>query len=76
MVGWGAYAIVNVPSGRSTHFETYCCLSDPTGCGEPQKALGLLSSSSFLIQVKNSLAPAPEDQREGLSPHNRVKYPD
>jgi hypothetical protein len=55
----GAYAIVNndpnVPSGRETHFGY--CISHPDPLGEVQEELGIASASSFVLQVKNPLAP-------------------
>jgi len=78
LAGRGAYTIVNneprVPSQRSTHLGY--CLSHPAEPGEPQEALGLRSSSSFVVQVKNPLAPVPGGQHVGLSPNKRANYPD
>ena len=78
LAGRGAYTIMNneprVPSQRSTHLGY--CLSHPAEPGEPQEALGFRSSSSFVVQVKNPLAPVPGGQHVGLSPNKRANYPD
>ncbi|KAI0275318.1 hypothetical protein BC834DRAFT_965718 [Gloeopeniophorella convolvens] len=78
LAGRGAYAIVNneprVPSGRTTHLGYH--LSHPAELGEPQKALALHMASSFVLQVKNPLAPNSGGQRVGLSPNKRAQYPD
>ena len=63
-----------VPSQRSPHLGY--CLSHPAEPGEPQEALGLRSSSPFVVQVKNPLAPVPGGQRVGLFPNKRANYPD
>lgn len=71
----GAYAIVNndphVPSGRATHLGYH--LSHPTELGEVQEALGITSASSFVVQVKNPLAPAMNPQQ---SHAKGAAYPD
>jgi hypothetical protein len=63
-----------VSSQRSTHLGY--CLSNPAELGEPQEALGLRSSPSFVVQVKNPLARVPGGQRVGLSPNRHANYPD
>ncbi|KAA1468041.1 hypothetical protein DENSPDRAFT_814046 [Dentipellis sp. KUC8613] len=77
LAGRGAYAIVNndprVPSGRETHLGYH--LSHPSDMGEVQEALGIHTASSFVLQVKNPLAPPSGGQR-GLSEDRRAKYPD
>ncbi|KAF8074073.1 hypothetical protein FPV67DRAFT_1577176 [Lyophyllum atratum] len=61
----GAYAIVNndasVPSKRETHFGYY--ISHPSEVGEVQEELGIGKASSFVMQVKNPLAPNTGEQR-------------
>ncbi|KAI0066434.1 hypothetical protein BV25DRAFT_1796388 [Artomyces pyxidatus] len=78
LAGRGAYAIVNnearVPSQRETHFGYH--LSHPSEMGEIQEALGMHTASSFVLQVKNPLAPVTGGQRVGLSEDRRAKYPD
>jgi len=60
LVGRGGYAIVNseakMPSKRETHLGYH--LSHPTELGEVQESLGIHSASSFILQIKNPLAPA------------------
>ncbi|KAG5641025.1 hypothetical protein DXG03_006366 [Asterophora parasitica] len=56
----GAYAIVNndpeIPSKRATHFGYH--ISHPSEPGAVQEALGIGKAASFVLQVKNPLAPA------------------
>jgi len=77
LAGRGAYAIVNneprVPSQRETHLGYH--LSHPSDMGEVQTALGLHIASSFVVQVKNPLAPTTGGQRVGLFASQRVEYP-
>ncbi|KAH9937382.1 uncharacterized protein B0H18DRAFT_950258 [Fomitopsis serialis] len=76
----GAYAIVNkearTPSSRETHLGYH--LSDPTSedWGEVQAALGLHPASSFVLQVKNPLAPPTGSGRVGLPRSRTVDYPE
>ncbi|ESK90079.1 hypothetical protein Moror_7857 [Moniliophthora roreri MCA 2997] len=60
LVGRGGYAIVNndprVPSERETHMGYH--LSHPSSLGDVQTSLGIYEASSFVLQVKNPLAPA------------------
>lgn len=62
LLGRGAYAIVNndpeVPSHRETHFGYH--LSHPSELGEVQEAFGIEKAGSFVLQIKNPLAPATE----------------
>ncbi|KAF5377946.1 hypothetical protein D9615_006754 [Tricholomella constricta] len=61
----GAYAIVNndpkVPSQRATHFGYQ--ISHPTEFGDVQDSLGIGKAASFILQVKNPLAPASGPQQ-------------
>ncbi|KZT74930.1 hypothetical protein DAEQUDRAFT_659713 [Daedalea quercina L-15889] len=76
----GAYAIVNnearTPSSRETHLGYH--LSHPTSeeWGEVQAALGLHPASSFVLQVKNPLAPPTGPGRVGLPKSRTVDYPE
>ena len=76
----GAYAIVNnearTPSSRETHLGYH--LSHPTSkeWGEVQAALGLHPASSFVLQVKNPLAPPTGPGRIGLPKNRTVDYPE
>ncbi|KAJ2934475.1 hypothetical protein H1R20_g2634, partial [Candolleomyces eurysporus] len=58
----GGYAIVNtearVPSKRETHLGYHISHPSPSEMGDVQASLGVYSSSSFVIQVKNPRAPA------------------
>jgi hypothetical protein len=73
----GAYAIVNndprVPSERTTHLGYH--LSHPVELGDVQESLGISEASSFVLQVKNPLAPPTGEQRVGLSPGKTADYP-
>ncbi|KAF9244504.1 hypothetical protein BU15DRAFT_85886 [Melanogaster broomeanus] len=68
LAGRGVYAIVNkkgaVPSGNVTHLAYH--LSHPSTPGDVQKALGISTASSFVLQVKNPFAEVPYAQRVGL----------
>lgn len=76
----GAYAIVNAeaqkPSQRETHLGYH--LSHPTAdnVGDVQKSLGILPASSFVLQVKNPLAPNTGGARVGLPGNRRAKFPE
>ncbi|THH19029.1 hypothetical protein EW146_g2062 [Bondarzewia mesenterica] len=78
LAGRGAYALVNndsrVPSGRATHLGYH--LSHPSDMGEVQSALGIHTASSFVIQVKNPLAPPTGGRRVGLPESRRTHYPE
>jgi hypothetical protein len=78
LAGRGAYAIVNndpsVPSKRETHLGYH--LSHPSELGEVQKDLGIYSASSFIVQLRNPLAPVSSGQRAGLSSNARADYPE
>lgn len=62
LVGRGGYAIVNsdaeMPSKRETHLGYHLSHPPPTELGEVQESLGIYSASSFILQIKNPLAPA------------------
>ncbi|KAF8799398.1 hypothetical protein BYT27DRAFT_6863100 [Phlegmacium glaucopus] len=62
LVGRGGYAIVNseakTPSKRETHLGYHLSHPSPTELGEVQESLGIYSASSFILQIKNPLAPA------------------
>lgn len=47
-----------IPSKRETHFGYHLSHPPPEDIGEVQKALGIAAASSFIVQVKNPLAPA------------------
>ncbi|TBU54882.1 hypothetical protein BD310DRAFT_961148 [Dichomitus squalens] len=76
----GAYAIVNnearTPSQRETHLGYH--LSHPSGdqLGEVQEALGIHQASSFVLQVKNPLAPPTGPVQVGLPKNRRADYPE
>lgn len=77
----GAYAFVNneqvpTPSKRETHLGYY--LSHPTSdnLGELHTELGIHIASSFVVQVKNPLAPPTGPGRIGLPPNKRAEYPE
>ncbi|KAF8560173.1 hypothetical protein OG21DRAFT_1502510, partial [Imleria badia] len=79
LAGRGVYAIVNnkgrVPSSDATHLAYH--LTHPSSPGAVQEGLGIHTASSFVLQVKNPLADAPEyGQRAGLPPERRARYPD
>ena len=44
--------------------------------GEVQKALGIQPAATFVIQVKNPLAPTTSNQFVGRKPEQRAKYPE
>ncbi|KAJ8496125.1 hypothetical protein ONZ45_g12568 [Pleurotus djamor] len=73
----GVYAIVNndpsTPSKAETHLGIY--ISHPKEMGDVQDALGIHKASSFVIQVKNPLAPNTGNQRT-LPPSRRAEYPE
>ena len=64
------------PSQRETHLGYH--LSHPSGeqFGEVQEALGIHQASSFVLQVKNPLAPPSGPSQVGLSKGQRAAYPD
>ncbi|EEB98594.1 hypothetical protein MPER_01872, partial [Moniliophthora perniciosa FA553] len=67
LVGRGGYAIVNndprVPSDRATHMGYH--LSHPNELGDVQASLGIHKAASFVLQVKNPLAPAGQASGKG-----------
>ncbi|CAA7265481.1 unnamed protein product [Cyclocybe aegerita] len=67
LVARGGYAIVNaearVPSKRETHLGYHVSHPTPSEFGDVQKSLGIYSASSFILQVKNPLAPATTPQQ-------------
>ncbi|KAF4604991.1 hypothetical protein EYR40_003774 [Pleurotus pulmonarius] len=71
----GVYAIVNnepsVPSKAETHLGFF--ISHPKDMGEVQEALGIQKASSFVLQVKNPLAPNTSGVRTPSS--KQVSYP-
>ncbi|KZT08550.1 uncharacterized protein LAESUDRAFT_742284 [Laetiporus sulphureus 93-53] len=80
LVARGAYAIVNaearVPSDRETHLGYH--LSHPTHeqFNEVQEELGVHTASSFVLQVKNPLAPPTGIGRIGLPKNRAVDFPE
>ncbi|KAF9451822.1 hypothetical protein P691DRAFT_300234 [Macrolepiota fuliginosa MF-IS2] len=63
----GAYAIVNTeattPSRRTTHLGYHLSHPPPSEMGDVQRELGIATASSFVVQVKNPLAPATGPRR-------------
>ncbi|KAK7680583.1 hypothetical protein QCA50_016365 [Cerrena zonata] len=80
LAGRGAYAIVNTqhgpPSSRETHLGYHLSHPDPEHFGKVQKVLGIHEASSFVVQVKNPLAPNTGSTRVGLSGSNTADFPD
>ncbi|RPD65147.1 hypothetical protein L227DRAFT_591317 [Lentinus tigrinus ALCF2SS1-6] len=76
----GAYAIVNsearTPSQRETHLGFY--ISHPSGdqLGEVQETLGIHQASSFVLQVKNPLAPPSGPGQVGLPKGRQADFPE
>ena len=71
----GAYAIVNsearTPSQRETHFGYHLSHPSAEQLGEVQETLGIHQASSFVLQVKNPLAPPSGPGQVGLSKSQR-----
>ncbi|KAJ3501724.1 hypothetical protein NLJ89_g9212 [Agrocybe chaxingu] len=67
LVARGGYAIVNAEartsSKRETHLGYHVSHPTPSEFGDVQKSLGIYSASSFILQVKNPLAPATAPQQ-------------
>ena len=80
VAGRGAYAIVNnnlrVPSERTTHLGYQLSHPSESELGEVQNALGIQSAATFVLQVKNPLAPTTSNQFVGRKPEQRAKYPE
>ncbi|EPQ60362.1 hypothetical protein GLOTRDRAFT_31016 [Gloeophyllum trabeum ATCC 11539] len=80
LVGRGAYAIVNndpsTPSKRETHLGYHLSHPSPSQLGEVQHEMRIYSASSFIIQVRNPLAPVSGGQRVGLPQGRRAEYPE
>ncbi|OSD06253.1 hypothetical protein PYCCODRAFT_1450228 [Trametes coccinea BRFM310] len=77
----GAYAIVNnedarTPSQRETHFGYHLSHPDDEHFGEVQETLGIHQASSFVLQVKNPLAPPSGPAQVGLPKGRRAEYPE
>ncbi|KAI0639985.1 hypothetical protein C8Q77DRAFT_1152905 [Trametes polyzona] len=77
----GAYAIVNneaarTPSQRETHFGYHLSHPDDEHFGEVQETLGIHKASSFVLQVKNPLAPPSGGAQAGLPKGQRAEYPE
>ncbi|KAH9897833.1 hypothetical protein C8Q73DRAFT_641408 [Cubamyces lactineus] len=77
----GAYAIVNneaarTPSQRETHFGYHLSHPDDEHFGEVQETLGIHKASSFVLQVKNPLAPPSGPAQVGLPKGRRAEYPE
>ncbi|KAI0778751.1 hypothetical protein BD413DRAFT_609321 [Trametes elegans] len=77
----GAYAIVNnenagTPSQRETHFGYHLSHPDDEHFGEVQQTLGIHKASSFVLQVKNPLAPPSGPAQVGLPKGQRAEYPE
>lgn len=77
LVARGGYAIVNsdgkTPSQRETHLGYHVSHPPPADLGDVQTSLGIFSASSFILQVKNPLAPATGPQQAHSKP---AEYPD
>ena len=77
LVARGGYAIVNsetnTPSQRETHLGYHVSHPPLAELGEAQTSLGIYSASSFVVQVKNPLAPANTSQQVHSKP---VEYPE
>ena len=80
LAGRGAYAIVNTqkgpPSSRETHLGYHLSHPGLEHFGEVQKALGIHEASSFVVQVKNPVAPNTGSVRAGLPSSRTTEYPD
>ncbi|CAL1694134.1 unnamed protein product [Somion occarium] len=80
LAGRGAYAIVNTQartqSTRETHLGYHLSHPDPEHFGEVQRVLGIHEASSFVVQVKNPLAPTIGAIRAGLPSYRKVEFPD
>ena len=62
-----------MPSKRETHFGYRVSHPPPSEFGDVQKSLGIYPASSFILQVKNPLAPATGPQQI----HSKgAKYPE
>ncbi|RDX51857.1 hypothetical protein OH76DRAFT_1470623 [Lentinus brumalis] len=76
----GAYAIVNsdarTPSQRETHLGFYLSHPSADQLGEVQETLGLHQASSFVLQVKNPLAPPSGPGQVGLPQGRRADFPE
>ncbi|EAU86308.2 hypothetical protein CC1G_08032 [Coprinopsis cinerea okayama7 len=77
LVARGGYAIVNsearTPSQRETHLGYHVSHPSKTEMGDVQAELGIHTSSSFVLQVKNPLAPSTNPQ---MSHSKQAEYPD
>ncbi|THH33109.1 hypothetical protein EUX98_g1056 [Antrodiella citrinella] len=75
----GAYAIVNsegrTPSSRKTHLGYHISHPSPKDLQEVQDALGIHPASSFVLQVKNPLAPNTGSTQSGLPSSKAADYP-
>lgn len=80
LAGRGAYAIVNAdartPSARETHLGYHLSHPTPEDFGDVQKVLGIHPASSFVVQVKNPLAPNTGGVRVGLPTSKRAEFPE
>ncbi|KAF9524264.1 hypothetical protein CPB83DRAFT_861504 [Crepidotus variabilis] len=77
LVARGGYAIVNsegkTPSQRETHLGYHVSHPPPADLADVQTSLGIFSASSFVLQVKNPLAPATSPQQAHSKP---AEYPE
>lgn len=73
----GGYAIVNAdadtPSQRETHLGYHVSHPNPQEMGVVQSELGIYSASSFVLQIRNPLAPATGPMQARAKPD---QYPD
>ncbi|KAH8099251.1 hypothetical protein BXZ70DRAFT_287370 [Cristinia sonorae] len=75
----GAYAIVNsqgkTPISWETHLGYHLSHPAPSDLGEVQEVLGIHIASSFVVQVKNPLAPNTGPARVGRSSSAKAEFP-
>ncbi|KZT30877.1 hypothetical protein NEOLEDRAFT_1083382 [Neolentinus lepideus HHB14362 ss-1] len=80
LAGRGAYAIVNnnpsTPSRKETHLGYHLTHPSPSELGQVQAEMRIYQASSFIIQVRNPLAPVSGGQYVGLPQGKRAKYPE
>ena len=69
-------AEAQTPSQRETHLGYHLSHPTPDNFDDVQKALGIHPASSFVLQVKNPLAPNTGGARVGLPGNRRANFPD
>ena len=65
-----------MPSSRETHLGYHLSHPAPEELGEVQEVLGIHTASSFIVQVKNPLAPPTGSAQVGLPSSRRAQYPE